>query len=145
MDSSTKESSDYFSVSFRIMGDDLDPTIITTLLGIEPDHKHKKGDSNTGKAKSGKIIYYSPYSSGMWAIKSKLDKHSRIQEHIESILEQLVPKKEMLEKLHNDGFEMDFYCGYFFEKTPQPGLWITSDTLKKMGDLGIDLGIDLYG
>jgi hypothetical protein len=33
---------DYFSVSFRIIGNNLEPPKITLLLGLEPDIAHKK-------------------------------------------------------------------------------------------------------
>jgi len=35
-----------YRVSFRVASFELDPNEITRLLGIEPDHAHKKGDPN---------------------------------------------------------------------------------------------------
>ena len=135
---------DYFSVSFRIGGDDLDPNIITSLLEIEPDQAHKKGDPKTLKTKKGEIHNYTPYNSGLWCYTSKLDKYSRIQDHIESVLELITPKKEVLSQFRIKGYRMDFFCGHFFAGAPQPGIFIAGDVLKKLGDLGIDLDIDLY-
>lgn len=135
---------DYFSVSFRIIGDDLEPDKITLLLGIKPDIAHKKGDSSTGKSKSGKIINYTPFKFGLWCINSKLDKYDRLQDHMLNILERIEPKKDVLVKLANEGFKMDFYCGYFFSTKDQAGISINNELLKRIAELGIDLGINLY-
>jgi len=144
MDNPKKNFDDYFSVAFRIKGDDLDPSAITASLGIEPDIMWKKGDFRTVTAKSGKIIYCAPHDFGYWCIESKLDKHCRIQEHIESILGRIAPKEDMFSKLQTDGFRMDFFCGYFFSCINTPILFINGDVLKRMGNLGIELRIDLY-
>jgi hypothetical protein len=132
-----------FSVSLRIMGETVDPSKITLLLGIEPDIEYKKGDSKTKKHK-GKIIQYDNYDSGLWCIKSRLDKHCPLQEHLANIIDHIESKKEMLRKLQNEGFEMDFYCGYFFTVGSQSGIVINKDLLKRIADLGINVGIDLY-
>ena len=58
-------------VSFRISDDKLNPLEITNMLGIEPSISHKQGDSNTSISKKGKLIKFSPYSSGLWCIDSK--------------------------------------------------------------------------
>lgn len=144
MKNQEEEHYDYFSVSFRIMGNNLEPSKITLLLGIEPDIAHKKGESRTGESKSGKIINYAPFNSGLWSIKSKLDKNNRIQNHIVSILERIEPKKEVLLKLTNEGFKMDLYCGYFFSTKDQAGVSLNNEILKRIAELGIDFGISLY-
>ena len=135
---------DYCSVSFRIIGNDLEPSKITTLLGIEANISHKKGDPKIGVSKSGKIIKYAPFDTGLWCIESNLDKHSRIQEHLMNLIERIASKKDILIQFGNDGFKMDFYCGYFFSVTNQTGVSLTNEALKRITELGIDLNIDLY-
>jgi len=135
---------DYFSVCFRIAGDDLNPSKVTELLVIEPHHAHRKGDPNTGKAKSGKIIYYAPFRTGLWSINSNLDKHCRLHEHFIYLLERLEPHKDALEEIRKNGFELDFSCGHFFADESQPGYSLTNDILIRIGALGIDLNICLY-
>jgi hypothetical protein len=39
---------------------------------------------------------------------------------------------------------MDFYCGYFFSTKDQAGISINNKLLKRIAELGIDLGINLY-
>lgn len=144
MKNQEEEHHDYFSVSFRIIGNNLEPSKITLLLGIEPDIAHKKGDSRTGESKSGKIINYAPFNTGLWSINSKLDRDNRLQDHIISVLERVEPKKDVLLKLTNEGFKMDFYCGYFFSTKDQAGISLNNEVLKGIAELGIDFGISLY-
>lgn len=144
MKNQKEEHNDYFSVSFRIIGNNLESSKITLLLGIKPDIAHEKGDSRTGESKSGKIIYYAPFNTGLWSIKSKLDKDNKLQDHIVSILERIEHKKDVLLKLTNEGLKMDFYCGYFFSTKDQAGVSLNNEVLKRIAELGIDFGISLY-
>ena len=135
---------DYFSVSFRIIGDTLEPSKLTKLLGLYPQIAHKKGEPNTGKSKSGKIVNYAPFNTGLWCIDSKLDECSTLQEHLINLIECIEPKKDILAELKNEGFKMDFYCGYFFSAPSQAGISLTNCVLKRITELGIDFGIALY-
>ena len=144
MNTPKEEHRDYFSVSLRIAGDDLDPSKVTELLGMEAEHAHKKGDPNTGKAKSGKIIYFSPFQTGLWTIDSNLDKYCRLHEHLINLLERLEPHKDKLAELRKDGFKLDFFCGHFFHDAHQPGFDLSNDILMRIAVLGIDFGICLY-
>jgi len=144
MDTPEREHHDYFSVSLRIAGDDLDPSNVTELLEMEPYHAHKKGDPNTGKAKSGKIIHYAPFQTGLWEIRSNLDRHCRLHEHFINLLERLEPHRDKLAELCKDGFELDFFCGHFFADAHQPGYSLSYDILVRIGALGITLNICLY-
>ena len=144
MDTLEREHHDYFSVSFRIINNNLDPLKLTELLGIKPDRAHKNGDPNTGIAKSGKIIHYAPFRTGLWSIDSNLDKYCRLHEHFIHLLKRLEPHKDKLVELYKDGFDLDFFCGYFFTNANQPGFALTNEILVKMGALGIKLNICLY-
>ena len=144
MNNFEQEHKDYFSIGFRISGDDLDPSTVTKLLKMEPNLAHKKGDPNTGKAKSGKIIYYSPFRTGLWGINSNLDKHCRLHEHFINLLERLEPHKINLIEFNKKGFKMSFFCGHFFSDEHQPGYGLHNDILMRMGALMIDLEMCLY-
>ena len=144
MENSSEQIKDQFSVSFRIMKTSLDPTKLTALLGIEPDKSHRKGDPQISKTKSGKVMYFAPYSSGLWCLNSNLDKCSELQDHILNIVDRIEAKKELLIKLKDEGFEMDLYCGYFLLGECQPGFSLSNSVLEKISELGMDLGIQLY-
>lgn len=134
----------YFVVSFRVMGDLLDPADVTRLLGIDPSREHKKGDENLVVTKKGKTMRFASYKSGLWALESSQDKYSDLEDHLQGFLQLLEPKVIELLKLKYLGFELDFYVSYVFANADQPGICINSDVMKRIGDLGINLGIDLY-
>ena len=144
MENNAMQLRNYTVVSFRIMETNLNPSMVTTLLGMKPDESHRKGDPRMSKAKSGKVIYFAPFNSGLWCLESNLDKYCDLQDHILNIIERIESKKDILRKLKNEGFEMDLYCGYFFLTGSQPGISLSNSILKKISELGIDLGIQLY-
>ena len=131
-------------VSFRIKGDSLDPQEITELLQVEPDTAHKKGDSNSRISNKGKLIEYSPFSSGLWAIDSKMDRTVPLEKHIMSILVMLQSSKVRLTELFSRGYEMDVFCGVFIRSCPQPGFDICSSVLQSLGELNISFGLCIY-
>jgi len=141
---SSKQRDEYFAVSFRIMGDGVEPSELTALLGVMPTKAHKKGDANTSKTKKGKIITYAPFTSGLWCLDSQLDKTSSLNDHIINIIDDIEPKKDVLLMLKEKGFEIDFYCGYFFSSSAQAGISLSNDILERMSKLGIDFNLSLY-
>jgi|LSQX01.3.fsa_nt_gb hypothetical protein len=133
---------EYFKVTFRIMGDELEPSKISILLGISPHQSHKKGEPNTSKTKKGKIVSYSPFNSGLWLINSNLPESSCLEDHINSILTCLEPVKDKLKQLSYDGYKMDIYCGYFTGE--QAGFNLNNLVLQRMANLNVDFGINIY-
>jgi len=131
-------------VAFRIQCDNLDPIEITEFLSIEPTESHKKGDPNTRVSKKGKLIIYSAYSSGLWCIDSKEPETTSLEEHIIGLLTVLEPLRANLLELSESGHKMDFYCGFFCKDCVQPGMEITSGTIKRIGDLNINFGVSFY-
>lgn len=86
---------DYYSVSFRIMGDDLDSSEISKIFEITPDKSYKKGDPHIQITKKGKYISHGNYSFGLWAINSNVNKYSQLSDHLDDIIERLEPKRDV--------------------------------------------------
>lgn len=141
---SSKQSNDYFVVSFRIMGDEVEPPELTAQLGISPSKAHRKGDTSASKTKKGKIVTYAPFNSGLWSIDSQVDVTSTLKEHLVNIIEHLEPKKDVLSKLKKEGFKMDFFCGYFFSTSIQVCISLDNDILERLSELGIEFNMLLY-
>jgi len=131
-------------VSFRIGSDELDPNVITTTLGIEADNAHRKGDPNTALSKKGKLIKYSPFSTGLWCIESKENEYAVLDHHIKSLLSLLVPMKAHLIEMQKKGYKMDMFCGVFTHEACQPGFLLSPSVMLQLGELGIELGICIY-
>lgn len=98
-----------FSVSFRIMGDDLDPVKITAVLGLEPHEAHRRGEMRSGKPN--KVL--EPYSEGLWALKSGVGQTASIEKHLGELLDKLLTRHAHINKLRELGYDMDFFIGVF--------------------------------
>jgi len=133
-----------YCVSFRIIGDELDPAEVTGLLHIIADTSHRKGDMNTSVTKNGKEIVSAPFDRGVWAICSKEDECATLNSHIDSLLTVLWPKKECLSKLYERGYTMDFFVGFFAHGCHQPGFELDAGTMRKTGELNIRFGMCFY-
>ena len=133
-----------YVVGFRIADDKLDPLELTEILQLTPDKAHRKGDPNTSISKKGKVIHYSPYSTGMWTIKSQEEEHTILEQHLKTLLSILYPLKDRLLELSGRGYKMDMFCGAFIHEVYQPGLEISSDVLMQLGELNVSLGLCIY-
>ena len=131
-------------VSFRITGDLIDPSEITKHLGLQPDKSHRKGDANEVVSKKGRIIRYSPFSSGLWSINTKLCDTCDFNSHLKNLLDHIYPLKNELNELSLRGYKMDIFCGVFAQEVDQPGFIICPENLLKIGELNISLGMDFY-
>jgi len=133
-----------YKVGFRIRDDELNPSEITRMLGISPDRAHRKGDSNTSISKKGKVIHYSPFSTGVWSINSQAEESATLECHLRSLLLILYPLKNKLAEFSNRGYQMDIFCGAFMHNVEQPGFEINADILLQLGELNISFGMSIY-
>jgi hypothetical protein len=130
-----------FDAAFRIISDRLDPDQISSLLGIKPDHSHKKGEPNNRRSKSGKIIVGPVHKTGIWSIYSTLPETSSLEEHLTSLIGRLDPVGDKIKQLSTEGYRVDIFCGYFFNHGVQGGFDISPKTLERIGKMGISLAI----
>ena len=133
-----------YKVGFRISDDNLDPSELTKVLQLTPDKAHRKGDPNTYVSKRGKLINYSPFNTGLWAIYSHEEECAVLEQHIKSLLLRLYPLKDLLAELTGRCYKMDMFCGAFTCEAHQPGFEISSDILLQLGELNIALGVCIY-
>ena len=118
--------------------DDLDPTEITELLGCEPSFQHKKGQELFAPKSGTRIARF-----GMWYLEADWREPEDIDGQV----------SELLDKLSNDltvwadlsaRFKIDLFVGLEMKETNE-GLSISPETLRKLGERGIELGLDIYG
>jgi len=133
-----------YQVSFRIGGDNLNPTELTEILKIDPDNAHRKGDPHTSTSNGGKIIHYSPFRTGVWILTSREDEYAILDQHLKALLSILYPLKCKLLELSSKGYKMDMFCGAFIHDVHQPGFEISPDVLMWLGELNISLGLCIY-
>jgi hypothetical protein len=90
-------------VTLRYIGDNVDPDVITSVLGIIPSVSHKKGENRKERGKS-------KYTVGLWGLRSDLSSKRPLEEHIDHILDLVKPKTNSVLMLLDKGYRGDLYC-----------------------------------
>jgi hypothetical protein len=133
-----------FDAAFRIIGDVLDPDYINSLLGIKPDHSHRKGDPNNRKGKLGKVVVGSPHKTGVWTIYSLSPETSSLEEHLLFLINKLQPVGDTIMQLSKEGYRIDIYCGYFLKHGFHGGFDISPKLMEALVKMGISLSISVH-
>jgi hypothetical protein len=133
------ERSVIIKASFRVMGANLEPDEVSTLLAITPDQSHRRGDPRSNKAG---YPTYSPYSEGIWLFKST-PAVSDADSHLADIVKRLVGKEKVISDLQARGFRIDILVGLIGIEGNY-GYTISSTTVRQIGQLGLPVGFDLY-
>lgn len=127
---------DSASVSLRIVGHDVEPTQISTLLGCESTEAARTGDVLTrpdGRTRS--------VSKGFWCLRS--DRQATdLADQIESLLAKLTSDLTVWRSL-TDRFDVDLFCGLFLETTNR-GIELPAHLLSALGERHLRIGFDIY-
>jgi hypothetical protein len=134
-----------YCVAFRISHPNIDPSEITSQLGIEPSSAWKVGDPIVGKngefkegVRNESFWRYQPHKE--FRLHSS-DQY--LEDYLEKIsTEQLKRHKEYFSELVKSGGEINFFIGLFSEYSI--GTNFTASLLKQLGELYIDLQLDIY-
>lgn len=122
--------------TFIIRGKDLDPQVVTELLGIAPTRSFKRGDQRTENKK---------WPHGFWGLTSDERVHSiDLALHIEWVINQLEPvKRDLLEIISESGIDAEISC-FWIMPTNHEYLQFGSELLRRLADLSLPLNVDIY-
>lgn len=129
---------DHSIVSFRIFGDDLAPSEVTSLLGCEPTKAFAKGEVRVGSKTGNRYVE----KTGRWSLAAEDRRPEDIPAQISEILSKL-SKDPAAWALLRSRFTMDFFCGVFMG-TSNDGLEFSPELLEKLSSRGISLSLDIY-
>lgn len=132
------ENEKWFEVSLRVSGDPLDFSRVTSLIGFEPTRICRKGEHRNGN------VRYAKYKEDAWIWRVTEDS----SEPFESQLRKAVAKlqnigAEINSLASKSGGEAYFFLG-FSSGNGQGAADLPADFLLKVGELGIDISLDLY-
>ena len=126
-------------LSLRIIGANLVPSEVSSILGCEPTHEKTNGQpysyTKTGKPKIAKF--------GMWFLKVANREPGDLDAQITELLSLLSDDLNAWRVL-SKAYEIDLFCGLFLENEMEGGA-LSSETLLNIGQRGIDLSLDIYG
>ncbi len=123
-------------VSFRFVGPDVHPALITARLGINPSRAHEKGEPMPRRPAHA-------YPTGAWCIDSPLPASQPFETQISALLDRLALVSTGIQNLASSGLIGEFYCSYFIEGT-QGTVDLSSSTLARIGALPARLLIAIY-
>jgi len=124
--------------SLRLVGDDLEPGLVTEKLGITPESAHRKGDVVLSRG-----VPRGHRPTGVWIMRSKLPDSASLDQHLKALLTVLEPKASAIQELKDKGYATEFYCGLFLDHWNR-GTTLSPKTLGRIAALGAKLSLDIY-
>ncbi|HEX6508988.1 MAG TPA: DUF4279 domain-containing protein [Chloroflexota bacterium] len=121
----------------RLVGDDLDPDEVTSMLGCRPTEAARKGERRPNR--SSRPLYA---RRGIWLLQSAEDEKQPLEAHITALLDQVTADPEVWRTLQ-ERFEVDIDVGLFLEDDNRE-FWLSPEVVKALGDRGIGLDVDIY-
>ncbi|GFM70858.1 DUF4279 domain-containing protein [Pseudomonas capsici] len=129
-----------FSVSLRFFGVNTDPDMICQQLGLSPKWKNKMGEPRKGpRGQELGGVYDRNYCSFKLADKQSGELH----EFLEKTIADLMKYKSTFEWVKNNGDRSELFIGWY--SSGNTGDILDSSLLRNMGELNIDLALDVYG
>lgn len=123
-----------YSVEFRILGKDLDPSVITKELGLDPCQVRKAGTRKGSKV----------YEQAMWAFDGNAEESEweTLEKGLAFVLDELWPQKSKIGSMKSK-YELIWWCGHF-QNSNDGGPTLSPELLKRLGEFGVPLFIDNY-
>ncbi len=122
-----------YSATLRISGDIPNPNDISSALGLQPTHTHKKGDSGSSGA--------SPYHHDMWAYDPPVDETEPLHKHIDELWARLKPHKDYLLELKRS-VTVDVFLGYRSD-CETAGVEVPHSSLEMFTELQVPFGLSI--
>lgn len=129
-----------FEVSLRVFSKSVEPTEIAAQLGLTPKWKHKIGEQRT--TPKGVLLdgfYDFSYCSFSLIRRDEEELH----EVLSRTADELLPHKDLFCRIRAEGGRTEFFVGWY--STGNTGDDLSCNLLGKLGELQIDLAIDVYG
>ena len=122
--------------TFRLYHLELDPTVVTARLRIQPSHVQRRGDIRSKNAPPARV--------GGWFLSSENAIDSRdVRRHLDWILDQLLPVSDELAALRAAGYDADVSC-YWVSASGHGGPSINPSQSEKLVHLGLEVSFDVY-
>ena len=127
----------YTHAGFRVISENLDPTEITKILGIEPTRVQRAGEPRTpGKPEI--------YKESGWFISTEGFLESLdCRDHLDWILERLASKQKEIKTLQDRGCWVDVSV-MWDSRYGHDGPTLSPENLMGLSRLGIEVWFDIY-
>ncbi len=120
------------SATLRIFGDLPDLEEISSTLGLEPTHTHKKGDPYHPMA---------PYAHDMWSYAAPVSPSEPLHKHIDALWAALKPHRRYLRKLKHSA-TVDVYLEWWLDAGAS-GVELPPTSLEMFSELEVPFGLSV--
>jgi hypothetical protein len=129
-----------FKISLRFFGSSFDPSDLSAELDMKPIHVQKMGERRkTPKGTELEGTYDASYCT------FNIERHG--DEDISTTLERfsisLDRHKDLFDRIRSNGGRIELFVGWF--SVGNTGGTLPFELLSKLGDLEVDLALDIYG
>ena len=124
--------------SLRIFGDDLQPEVVSRILGCTPTKTWPKGHIQI--CKSGREV---AKRTGGWLLHASDAEPENLDGQVAELLAKLTSDIAIWTEV-GQRFEVDLFVGWFMESSNE-GVSISSKTMFALAERGIELSLDIYG
>ena len=129
---------DELSVTLGIHGDDVNPDELTAVLGQEPSHAHRVGDTHVGSRTGATRVR----KNGVWLLRVRGKPPQTADDLVAELLTRL-PKDEILWQDLAKRFQIDLSFGVFMEGCNR-GFELSSELVQVLARREISLSFDIY-
>lgn len=136
MSQEAEDAGTYDRVSVRFVGPDVDPSLVTSRLGIAPTRAHTRGEALPSHPSR-------TYPTGVWSLDSGLSETEPLEVQLSSLLNRLEQVANTVRDLTSSGYYCDFFCSHFPDRNVGR-IELTPRTLSRIAAMGIGLTIDVY-
>lgn len=127
------------SATLTVVGDDLDPEVVTAALGWSPDKSWRRGEHKRfTRADGTERVFESVHDSGGWkSFESDEERRRPLQDQVATWLDRLRSRKTALRELRARGWEVELDC---FAATSEY-LHLRTGLMEQLAGLGVDLAV----
>jgi len=125
------------AASLRVIADDLDPQLVTRLLGVPASLSKRKGEETVTRRGDTQIA-----RTGVWILKAEDLRPGDVDRQIVELLHS-VSKDDAVWADLRSRFKIDLFCGLWVQE-PDEGFELRAETLALIASRGLSLGICVY-
>lgn len=123
----------FYSASLRIFGKSLNIDEVTSKIGLEPTHCHRKGERRGPRSPE--------YKDNMWMYTAPVREEEPLGEHLKALWEAIRDHRDYLKELKKE-FTLDVFCG-FRTNCQVTGLEVDHRSLEIFSALEIPFGLSI--
>jgi hypothetical protein len=129
---------DKVSVSVVASGDELDPTMLTRLFGLEPTFAARKGDIRPSRSGTKTVVQ----RTGVWYVDVADSREWLLEDAIEALLAKF-PSDLTVWARAAESCELALFCALHIEDWNR-GCELSPAALRQIAERGLSLDLDIY-